>query len=64
MTASSGKAKMSGSGLSEQERAGLREQVAQDQAAIDKEWAKAEPQWSVIRRLRDHIEYCERELEK
>ncbi len=49
--------------LTEQERCGLREQIALDQAALDSEWAKPEPQWSVIRQLRDHIEYCEKQLE-
>jgi hypothetical protein len=49
--------------LTEQERAGLQEQIALDQAALDSEWVKAKPQWSVIRRLIDHIEFCEKQLE-
>ena len=44
------------------EEAGLREQIALDQAALDREWEKAEPQWSVVRRLLDHIAYCEKKL--
>jgi hypothetical protein len=50
--------------LTEQERCGLREQIALDQAALDREWAKPEPEWSVIHQLLDHIDHCKAKLKE
>lgn len=43
-------------------RDGLREQIALDSAAIDKEWTKNNPNLDVILRLAAHIELCNQRL--
>jgi hypothetical protein len=50
--------------MTDAERPGLLEQIALDEAALDKEWAQPQPQWSVIHQLLDHIEFCKAKLEE
>lgn len=43
-------------------RDGLHEQIALDTAAIDREWAKPNPNLDVVLRLSAHIELCNQRL--
>jgi hypothetical protein len=47
----------------EQERAGLQEQIAIDEAQIQRLWLSPTPDWFAIDRLLSHIAYCKSKLE-
>jgi len=47
----------------EQERAGLQEQIALDEAQVNHLWLSPTPDWFAIDRLLAHIAYCRSRLE-